>query len=208
MENNILENIISSKAERQELLKNRQQDLEQLTKGMSSSILSTFLYSIKYVLLIIIGLILSFGSVFFFIAPTFVLPESEIQNTIIEAAKLDYYEKSNESINESLIKVVNYPFEKEQQAHIKSAIQNFDTSIETTVEKELYDNIRLISFLTLALSLSILYIARLIRKNHNSNEAITTRKKTLQNIINDYESTITEEAKEIDQLNQLLEKKS
>lgn len=208
MENNILKNIIVSKTERLEALKIRQQNLEQLTKGMSSSILNSFLYSIKYVLLSMIGLVLSFISVFIFIVPTFILPENEIQNTIIEAAKLDYHEKTNESITESLIKVANFPFEKEQQAHVKSTMLNFDSSIETTIEKEFYDNIRLISFLALALSLSILYIARLIRKSHHRNEAITTRKKTLQGIIDDYTNTITEESREMDQLNQLLVEKS
>lgn len=208
MENNILKNIIVSKTERLEALKIRQQNLEQLTKGMSSSILNSFLYSIKYVLLSMIGLVLSFISVFIFIVPTFILPENEIQNTIIEASKLDYHEKTNESITESLIKVANFPFEKEQQAHVKSTMLNFDSSIETTIEKEFYDNIRLISFLALALSLSILYIARLIRKNHHRNEAITTRKKTLQGIIDDYTNTITEESREMDQLNQLLVEKS
>lgn len=202
----VLQKFIEEKSNRQVVLKERMQLLIKLENQIASSkigkwIGNTFL-SFKRFSTLVVGIILVIGSILFFLFPETLFRTDNINSAIIQNYKTNFIQKSGASL-EVKIQEVSYNY---SNSKVINLVENLDNSITSSIEAGSNNKLQFIAILVLIIGLILLYIASLIAKIKLKNTNASYAESLTKKIINDYNTTLKEEEKELIILKEFLNK--
>ena len=199
-----LKNLIGYKEDRVAILQTKKQSLVDLESEISKSKLTrtmqTAFYNIKRFFLMFLTVILLLTGIIGLVYPNLLfLNSSKYKSDFVDEYKTQYQNETSKTLAISF---------KEAQGNsnynIKTLERNLDDAIiETAVEKKHF-SIRILAFVILCLAGFLWYISKLTKKQKQSDEVISKVIVTNKEIIKDYELSIDEEQREINDLKQKL----
>lgn len=199
-----LKNLIGYKEDRVAVLQAKKQSLVDLESEISKSKLArtmqTAFYNIKRFFLLFVTVILLLTGIIGLVYPDLLfLNSSKYKSDFVDDFKTQYQNETSKALAISF---------KEAQGNsnynIKTLEQNLDDAIIETAVKKKHFSIRILAFAILCLAGFLWYISKLTKKQKQSDEVISKVIVTNKEIIKDYELSIDEEQREINDLKQKL----
>lgn len=199
-----LKNLIGYKEDRVAVLQTKKQSLVDLESEISKSKLArtmqTAFYNIKRFFLLFLTVILVLTGIIGLVYPDLLfLNSSKYKSDFVDDFKSQYQIETSKTLAISF---------KEAQGNsnynIKTLESNIDDAIIETAVKKKHFSIRILAFVILCLAGFLWYISKLTKKQKQSDEVISKVIVTNKEIIKDYELSIDEEQREINDLKQKL----
>lgn len=195
-----LKNLIGYKEDRVDVLKTKRQtliDLEnEISKSKLTKTIQTAFYNVKrFVLLFLTAVLLLIGFIGLIYPDLLFLNSSSYKIEFIDDYKSQYQNETSKNLEVSFKEVqgtTNY--------NIKTLERNIDDAVTETAVKKVRFSIRILAFLFLCMACLIWYISKLTKKIKNSDTVISKVVITNKEIIKDYELSIDEEIREINDL--------
>lgn len=195
-----LKNLIGYKEDRVAVLQNKKQSLVDLESEISKSKLArtmqTAFYNIKRFFLLFVTVILLLTGIIGLVYPDLLfLNSSKYKSDFVDDFKSQYQNETSKTLAISFKEAKG-----NSNYNIKTLEQNIDDAItETAVTKKRF-SIRVLAFVILCLAGLLWYITKLTKKQKESDEVISKIIETNKEIIKDYELSIDEEQREINDL--------
>lgn len=199
-----LKNLIGFKEDRVAVLKAKQQSLVDLENDISSSkfarTMQTAFYNVKRFFLLLLTVVFFLSGVIGLIYPDLLLlNSSKYKSNFVDDYKSQYQNETSKALEISFKEVqgnTNY--------NIKTLERNLDDAVTETAVKKVHFSIRLLAILFLIMAGMIAYISKLTLKLREGDAVISKVIVTNKEIIKDYELSIEDENREINDLKKKL----
>lgn len=207
-----LNEFLSNKAKHQAILRDRKKELEELDVNLSTSKISrsfkNMYYIVKRLVLLVFALLFVFGGVFYLFNPSGVIKNEKFKEKLIRGYKIIYIADNLKDGIETSSDVINNIYNKRDSMTLANFTREINGVVDERVEDKIIFIIRVLSFITILLGLSFLYISRLTKKIKQRNKLISKADSLTQNILRDYQLTIEEEEKELQLLKDLVQNRA
>lgn len=194
-----LNDLLAKKIKRQTVLLQKSAELEKVHLTISGAKRGRWFGSsyllIKRLLSIFIGIGLITIALLMIIFPDIILENQELHDSLMADAKEHYVEVTGETLSQSLLNMMDDDFDGDYST--ASIIENLETGMEKSLEKEIINSIQFFAGLLILLAFVFLYISRTARKMKVRNQKISETETLTQDIIKSFRTTIQEEEQEL-----------
>jgi predicted PurR-regulated permease PerM len=201
-QSNTFNTFLEGKIKRQRDLKATVNQLDELDLDLLSSRFErwfgTSYLRLKRILTLVIGYGLIILAFFLLLFPEEILGE-QTKAELIQDYRKDYVQMVGKTLNQTLIQLES----NDNGLSVEEVIKQLDLSINTTIQKEISNAVRLTASLILILAFIILYVSRLTKKMRIRNSKISNSQMQSIELIKMFKDTVEENAKEISQLQEI-----
>lgn len=202
-----LNHFLQEKIKRQTILNENSKKLEELDFDIVGSKFNRWFNSsylrLKRTITLIVGILFMLFSLWILVFPEAMLKDEQLKQELIKESRKQYAEMAGETLNQTLIELAT----NSTDISVEEIIIQLDRSIDKTIEKEIISTVRYFAVLVLTLAIFLLYISRLTLKSRRRNRKISDAETVIQDIIQNYRTSIEDGEKEILALTELVKEK-